>query len=126
MPFIGQNFQVQSALIPNSPLVERSHIYERVQLVEYYQIILVRHLDHSGNTGGAMDKVSGDVYHQVARFENASTRCSNSYTAPGSFFDSRGLFIHKISMGKSHSNGSRGNNESFDCVQFLFSRNLNF
>ena len=49
--FFGQNFQLQSAFIPNFPLVERSHLYERVQLVEYCQNILVKHLDHSRNTG---------------------------------------------------------------------------
>ena len=44
------------------PLVERSHIYERVQLVEYYQKIMVTYLDHSGIGGGCpLDGVSGGV-----------------------------------------------------------------
>ena len=33
-------------------LVERSDLYERVQLDEYYQKILATYLDHSGNGGG--------------------------------------------------------------------------
>ena len=52
--FFGQNFQLQRAIKKkNLPLVERSHTYERVQLVEYYQKTLVTYLDHSGNQAGA-------------------------------------------------------------------------
>ena len=47
----GQNFQLQSA-IKNLPLVERSGLYELVQVVDYYQKILVTYLDHSRNGGG--------------------------------------------------------------------------
>ena len=58
----GQNFQLQRAMKKNLPLVERSHKYERVQLVEYYQKILVTYLDHSGNKGGSpLDGVPGGV-----------------------------------------------------------------
>ena len=58
----GRNFQLQRAIKTNLPLVERSHTYECVQLVEYYQKILVTYLDHSGNKGGSpLDGVSGGV-----------------------------------------------------------------
>ena len=39
-------------------------MYERVQLFEYYQNILVTHLDHSGNTGGP-DEVSRGEFDGV-------------------------------------------------------------
>ena len=39
------------------PLVERSHIYERVQLDEYYQNIVFTHLDHFWNLT-PLDEVS--------------------------------------------------------------------
>ena len=55
-----QNFQLQSALIPDFPLVERSHLYQRVELDEYYQNIIVKHLDHFWNlTPLPLDEVSG-------------------------------------------------------------------
>ena len=43
------------------PLVERSHLYERVQLAEYYQNITVTHLDHFWNLT-PLYGVSGSVY----------------------------------------------------------------
>ena len=67
MSFFGRNFQLQRAIKKNLPLVERSHTYERVQLVEYYQKILVTYLDHSGNKGGSpLDGVPGGVSHNVS------------------------------------------------------------
>ena len=54
------NFKVPQK---NLPLVERSDLYKLVQLVEYYQKILVTYLDHSGNGGGGpLDGVSGGIY----------------------------------------------------------------
>ena len=47
-----------SFLVTISALVERSHLYARVQLVEYYQKILGTDLDHSGNEGEGLDGVS--------------------------------------------------------------------
>ena len=49
------HFLVKISNLKNLPLVERSHVYERVQLVECYQKILVTYLDHS------LDGVSGCV-----------------------------------------------------------------
>ena len=48
-------------LFQNLPLVERSHIYERVKLDEYYQNIIVTHLDFWYLT--PLDGVSGSVIH---------------------------------------------------------------
>ena len=49
----GHNFQ------KNLPLVERSDLYERVQLVEFYQKILVTYLD--GVSGGVSEILSVDI-----------------------------------------------------------------
>ena len=51
--FKGSSFQIL-------PLVERSHLYARVHLDEYYQNIIVTHLDHFWNlTPGPLDGFSG-------------------------------------------------------------------
>ena len=48
-PFFAKIFNFRMPWFQNLPLVERSHIYERMQLGEYYQNIIVTHLDHFWN-----------------------------------------------------------------------------
>ena len=58
--YFGQIFQLQCH--KNLPLVKRSDIYERVQLVEYYKKILVTYLGHSRNEGEGARTESQGVY----------------------------------------------------------------
>ena len=59
------------------PLVEKSHIYERDQLDEYYQNTLVTHLDHFWNKT-PLDEVSGCVSHHFVIFDKYLKIVENS------------------------------------------------
>ena len=64
------------------PFVERSYIYERVQLDEYYQNIIVTHQDYFWNlTPGPLDGVSGsDIYKFIDQNDKSLMRFELKFT----------------------------------------------